>query len=214
MHLSDLTDLTAEDEPLGRAVEQVVDLIVAKHVTEPLPRVRTQLVGRLSTAIAEAERSYLTELGDAPQLLPDEEGAPIVLKLWTCPICGERPETVAIVPPRCYAHAEDPATETLLDGVAMEATDYKPRKLPDGFAHLQSSLPNGVDKRFLTRLQRDLERSGEATVALPEVGAHEQNARAVLRYVAGKAGWHPERQGRVSVDGDGAEAMVRWVYTP
>jgi hypothetical protein len=191
-------------DAIDAQVGLIADMIVRSVGVEPTARQRQALVADLLDGVRRAERSYSEALGDAP----------IVLKLWACEVCGAGPITYTMIPPRCYEHDPEPGTQSLVDGLPMVASDYKPRKLPDGFLHLQSSMPGGVDKKFLVKLQRDLERSGEATVRLPEVGAHEQNARAVLRYVASKAGWHPERQGRIAIVGEGAAAMARWVYVP
>lgn len=186
--------------------EQLAALIRARHEVEPLPRIAVELRDRLDQGLekllADVDGWYSHAVGEVPQLIPDEAGAPVYLQVLCCEVCGTRGERrggVLVCP-------DHPSAE-------LGFIDYPVRKLPDGFEHLRPTVTSGITRRFLRRLQRDIENQRQATVLLTEVGLSQHNGRVVLGYAAQKAGMRVE-DGRFSYEGTRDEGLVRFHADP
>lgn len=178
-----------------RAIEALVTLLFQRHRAWPAPRVTRELRERIEEGVQGVidgtDQWYQAAIGQVPQLIPDEQGTPVILKLLACDECG----SVELVDGlgRCGDHPE----------AGSSFVDYPVRKIPEGFKHL------GVGRKQLQQLVRDVRDQRQAALLISEVGQHRHNARIVLRYAAEKAGYAPDHC-RV----DDAEELVRLFAEP
>jgi hypothetical protein len=191
-----------DEQAAADFVESVARAIETRHEVTALPRVSRELRERIGEGFhvltVDVDAWYQAAIGQVPQLIPDEAGAPVILKVLVCAECGTRG-----VPRAGQLHCPDHP------GVELDYIDYPVRKLPEGFQHLQSVLATGISKRWLRRLQRDIEGQRQAAVWLSECGFHRHNAQVLLRYVATQSGV-PVDDGRFTFEGEGSSGLVRF----